>query len=304
LTLTQLTYIVAVDTHRHFGRAAEACHVSQPTLSAQIQKLEDDLGVVIFDRSFSPVRPTDLGARVIEQARLVLVERDRIGELLSEASDTVTGDLRIGIIPTLAAYLLPMVTAIFMERYPEINLVVEDMTTERILDALANHRIDMGLIATEEHRAGLESQALFDEPFVAYVGRNHRLASRKQIRPRDLVDEDIWLLQEEHCFRDQVLQICGQDPAHNNAAHIRFESGSLETLRHLVDRVGGITLLPYLATQYLDRKAKSNVRNFASPQPSRQVRTISRRAYARRPLIDAYAGVVRDVVQKPLSVDS
>lgn len=295
MTLTQLTYLVAVDTYRHFGRAAAHCCVTQPTLSAQVRKLEDELGIEVFDRSPTPVQPTDLGARVIAQARVVLEEGERLQALVLDAGTTVAGELRLGIIPTLATYLLPLVTDRFAQAYPAVDLVVHEMITEHILDALAADRLDAGLIATAEARPGLQEEVLFVEPFVAYVST--RPVPVGPMVPQDLAAESVWLLSEGHCFRDQVVQFCGGDAEARTSAPIRFESGNLETLRHLVDRVGGMTLLPYLATLYLDAAEQQQVRPFAVPRPHREVRCVHRRAYLKQPLVEAYRETVRAVVQ-------
>ena len=294
MTLTQLNYAVALATHRHFGRAAEACHVSQPTLSMQIQKLEDELGVTLFDRSYQPVQPTEVGERVIQQARIVLAERDRIPALVSEVAHRLEGELRLGIIPTLVPYLMPLVAGPFGERYPRIDLVVREMTTQPLLAALGEDELDAGLIATEETYHGLESRPLFREPFVAYVSPDHRFASKRLVDSSDLSLDDLWLLKEGHCFRDQVLQVCGQESQACGAMRsILFESGSLETLRNTVDSVGGMTLLPYLATLYLsDEQMEEHVKPFRSPIPRREISIVYRREYLKKHLIDAYVDVV------------
>jgi LysR family hydrogen peroxide-inducible transcriptional activator len=303
MTLTQLTYLVALATHRHFGRAAAACHVSQPTLSMQLQKLEDELGVALFDRSFQPVRPTEIGARVIEQARLVLAERDRIPALVSEAANRLVGELRLAIIPTLVPYLMPLVARPFAERFPQIDLVVQEMTTHHLVEAIAAGHTDAGLMATAESRRGLAIRPLFEEPFVAYVSREHALAGRTRLDPDDLSADDLWLLDEGHCLRDQVLQLCERVTREGERPRMRFQSGNLETLRHLVDRVGGMTLLPFLAARYLDNASRQHVRSFAVPAPTRTVHVIHRRASLKHALIEAFARVVTEEVM-PLLQDA
>jgi LysR family hydrogen peroxide-inducible transcriptional activator len=296
MTLSQLRYVVAVDTHRHFGRAAEHCFVSQPTLSAQIHKLEDELGLQLFDRSRKPVLPTDVGAKVIAQARVVLRESERIGELVTEARGEVAGELRLGVIPTLAPYLLPLVTGPFAARYPHVTVVIREMLTGSIVDHLATDRLDAGLIATAEERPGMVVQSLFTEPFVAYVGPDHPLAGAEVVEPQGLSLDDMWLLSEGHCFRDQVRDLCAQAAGSDRAQPIRFESGNLETLRMMVDRAGGVTLLPILATLPMSDAERHLVRPFANPVPQRDVRVIYGRAYLKRALIEAYVGVVTETV--------
>ena len=297
MTLTQLRYVVAVDTHRHFGRAARHCFITQPTLSAQIHKLEAELGLQLFDRSRKPVLPTDVGARVIAQARVVLRESERVGELVAEARGEVAGELRLGVIPTLAPYLLPLVTEPFAARYPQVTVVVRELLTDSILDHLATDRLDAGLIATAEERPGVVVRALFTEPFVAYVGVDHPLAAADTADPHALSLDDMWLLGEGHCFREQVRDLCAQATGTGSARPIRFESGNLETLRMMVDRAGGVTLLPYLGTLPMSDTARRHVRPFVKPMPKRDVRVVYGRAYLKRALIEAYVEVVTETVE-------
>lgn len=300
MTLNQLRYLVSIDAHRHFGRAAEACFVSQPTLSAQVRKLEAELGVEVFDRSFSPVRPTALGARVLAQARRVLAEADRIPALLAEASEVVAGELRLGVIPTLAPYLLPLLVPALKARHPALELVVSEWTTERIVEALEADALDAGLIATDEERRGLVLEPLFEEAFVVYLGRGHALEEAETVAPADLDPADLWLLAEGHCFRDQALGVCEQAGRHAERT-ARFAVGSLETLRLLVDSVGGVTLLPLLAVPHLGPEARRQVRRFSAPVPSRGVRLVSRRGGVRRALVEAVAGVLAETVPPVLA---
>jgi LysR family hydrogen peroxide-inducible transcriptional activator len=294
MTLTQLSYIVAVDTHRHFGKAAEQCFVTQPALSMHIRKLEEELGIQIFDRTATPIRPTDLGEQVIAQARVVLAEGERLREMLNEEKAEVAGELRLGILPTISTALLPLVSGVLAERFPRLELSVHELTTDRVYDALDRDQIDAGLIATPVTRPGLVTEALYDEPFVAYVNDHHRLAGKHSIRPRDLSQNDLWLLSEGHCFRDQVLQLCAKsdtDPAKRRRT-LRLESGNLETVCRLVDRVGGITLLPLLETVHMSKERRSRLRPFVAPVPSRQISTVTRLAYRKRTLLRAFSTAV------------
>ncbi len=300
MTLAQLRYFVAVDEHRHFGRAAAACHVSQPTLSTQLRKLEDELGVELIDRSHQPVVPTAEGERLIEQARTVLTARDRLATLADDIQDRVSGTLRIGMLPTLSPYLLPLVLPAMKEAHPEVTLILREWPTAEVLDALHTDALDVGLIATDEAGPDLYDTVLFTEPFVGYVARPHRLADRETLHPSDLSVDDLWLLSEGHCFRDQVLQVCGHTPT---GAHVpaRFESGSLETLVHLVRQSGGMTLLPRLATHHMpDAEREQYVVPFADPPPTRDVRLVGRRRHKQR-LVDAFVDTLQEVL--PDSVD-
>jgi len=300
MTLTQLSYLVAVDTHGHFGRAADACHVTQPTLSMQIRKLERELGVVVFDRSRVPVAATDLGKRVVDQARRVLREAARISDLLDEERGEVAGELRMGVIPTLGPYLLPRFLHALAARHPRLEIRVEELPTETILDRLRREELDAGVIATPEDADDFQHTPLFDEPFVAYVNRAHPLAAEAALRPEQLPRDDMWILSEAHCFRAQVLRLCegasGVGP--RCARGVRFESGNLETLKRLVESGEGLTLLPALAVggeaEAPGRGAR--VVPFAEPAPSRRVTLIRRRAYLKGHLARAFVGALLEAL--------
>ena len=306
ITLTQLGYAVAVDTHRHFERAAVACNVSQPTLSMQLRKLETTLGETLFDRRSAPVVPTDIGRVLIAQARVVLLEAARLGELRDAASGIIEGELRLGVIPTLAPYLLPAVLELLAERHPGIELVVREEVTESLLGALRVDTLDAGLVATTTELPGIVSRKLFQEPFVAYVGAAHRLAGRERISVTDLSADDLWLLADGHCFRTQVMSLCrqrnqGSAASHRNASRaaaplVRFDSGNLETLKRLVERGTGMTLLPALAAAELTTAAQRRLLiPFTDPVPGRAIRLVRRRHHVREHLVRALVRVVQDV---------
>lgn len=301
MTLTQLRYIVAVDTWRHFVRAAEECGVTQPTLSMQIRKLERELGVEIFDRARHPVEPTDLGRRIVAQARVVLAEAAALRELAEEAGGVVEGELRVGVIPTVAAYLLPRVLPPLGRRHGGLRLRIEELQTDQILEALEADRLDAGLVATSVDVAGVVERALYEEPFFAYVSEDHPAFGEARLHPESLRVDDLWLLHEGHCLRDQVLQLCGEEGrAAGGSARPRFESGHLETLKRLVETSGGMTLLPALALADLTPEQRRRVRPFADPSPSRTVRLVHRRTYLRQRRIAAFEEVVREVAAAEL----
>ncbi|WP_103020389.1 hydrogen peroxide-inducible genes activator [Salinibacter altiplanensis] len=282
MTLSQLQYLVALDTHRHFGDAAAACNVTQPTLSGQLRRLEDELDVELIDRSHQPVVPTAAGESIVNEAREVLAARDRLAATAAEVKDRVTGTLRLGMLPTLSPYLLPLVLPSLETAYPEVSLVLREWPTTEILDALRTDALDAALIATDEAGPGLHDRVLFTEPFVGYVAPSHRLADRESLGPTALSIEDLWLLSEGHCFRDQVLQVCGRAPSAPQAA-AQFESGSLETLVRLVRTSGGMTLLPRLATHHMPEAERATfVVPFADPPPTRNVRFVTRRRHKQR----------------------
>ena len=295
MTLAQLQYLDALDTHRHFGEAAAACNVTQPTLSTQVRRLEDELGVDLIDRSHQPVVPTAAGERVIDQAREVLAARDQLLDLAVAVQDRVTGTLRLGLLPTLAPYLLPFVLPALEETHPEITLVVREWPTEELLDALHTDALDVALIATNEAGPDLQDRVLFSEPFVGYVAPSHRLGGQQVLTPSALSLDDLWLLSEGHCFRDQMLQVCGAAPSTPQTA-VQFESGSLETLVHLVHHTGGMTLLPALAPCHMTRRTHDTyVIPFEDPPPTRRIRLAWRRPHKQQ-LVTAFAATLREAL--------
>ena len=297
MTLLQLTYLLALDKHRHFRLAAESCFVTQPTLSTQIQNLEAELGVTLFDREAHPVKPTRIGRRVIEQARAVLAETERLEQLVQEAAGEMTGELRVGILPTLAPYLLPLVIAPFARCYPGVALTFEELPAPAIADHIRRDLLDAGLVATDAVGRGIAEVPLFEEPLVGYVAPDHRLYDRATIRPADLHRDDLWLMSEGHCFRDQTLALLqGQAPGASEQNVVEFASGNLETLQRLVDRGHGMTLLPLLAVQVEGSHAPESVRPFAPPSPVRTVRLLHAQPLVKRRPVEALAAEIAAAV--------
>ena len=300
-SIAQLEYIVAIDTHRNFGRAAKSCHVTQPTLSSGIAKLEDELGIILFDRSAQPIIPTNDGIPVIEQARNVLAEMTKISVLASGAAKEIAGSLSIGIIPTLSSYLIPLFLESFAERHPKLRIEIREMTTEEISESLSKEALDVGILALPIEAPSLQAMPLFHEPFYLYVHEGHPYAKKKSINPAELDGKDMWLLEEGHCFRNQVLQACklrGKRPAMGN---VRFESGSLETLKRLVARGLGYTLVPHLAiaeSGEADESAK--IIKFTKPMPAREIGLIFRRLQLKRPAIEALAVAIKEHLPRSL----
>lgn len=299
----QLDYLLAVDTHRNFGRAARACHVTQPTLSSGIAKLEEDLGVTLFDRTVQPVMPTAAGVKVIEQARVAVSELERLKVVASGTQKELTGKLSVGVIPTISAYLLPLFLEDMASSYPKLSLEIREMTTGEITDALSREVIDVGILALPIEGHALQSISLFREPFYLFVHRDHHLSKNKLIQADDIDGKELWLLEEGHCFRDQVLKACnlrGRRPA---LANVKFESGSLETLKRLVAKGLGYTLIPHLAVdtaEAFDDVAK--VVKFSKPMPARDVGLLFRRAQLKRPAIDALADSIKKNLPRSLMV--
>ncbi len=296
ITLTQLEYIVAIDEYRHFATAAEKCFVTQPTLSMQIKKLEDELGVIIFDRSRQPVVPTDIGAKLIEQARTALSSTERIKEIIREEQQEVEGQLKIGIIPTLAPYLLPVFIGHYIRKYPSVKIEVEELVSEEIIRRLKHDLLDVGLFVTPYGDEKIVERPVFYEEMLIYAHPGHELLKQKDIRLKDIATPEIWMLGEGHCFRSQVVNLCAMSGMQHNSLPFNFESNSLETLMRIVDVEGGFTLIPELALQYMPESQKSQVRAFAENKPLREVSVIYSRHYAKQKLISLLSEEIRSVV--------
>lgn len=299
MTLTQLSYIVAVDKYRHFATAAQNIYITQPTLSMQIQKLEDELGVLIFDRSKTPVVPTAVGEQIIEQAKAILSGAKHIEDMVAVQDGKLKGSFRVGIIPTIAPYLVPLFLKKFIETYPDVKLVFEEALTGEVIQGLNEDHFDVGIIATPA--SSLFEEFLFLEPFLGYVNNQHKLAKKDNISLDDLYEEDLWLLNEGHCFRDQAMRLCKKDNEQRNKAPITFESGNLETLKRLVEQDFGTTLMPYLAMQEFDKRcATATVKEFEEPVPSRKIRLVYSREFLKQNLIQAFADIIRSSIPEAL----
>ena len=299
MTLVQLEYIVAVDTYRSFVGAAEKCFVTQPTLSMQIQKLEEMLNVKIFDRSKQPVIPTEIGSRIIEQARLVLQEGQKIKEIISSQQQDIVGELKVGIIPTVAPYLLPQVIAAMMEKFPDLKLLIWEYTTEDIIHHLKTGILDCGILATPLADNAITEIPMYYENFVTYISKNSKLFKKKNIDANDLEDENIWLLNEGHCMRSQVLNIC-RSTKDNRLQGLTYNTGSVETLIRMVDINNGATLLPELALADLSPKQLSKVRTFKSPEPVREISLVTHKNYIKKRMLNAFMDEILNVIPKAM----
>ncbi|EMR01651.1 hydrogen peroxide-inducible genes activator [Cesiribacter andamanensis] len=298
-TITQLEYLLAVDTHRHFAAAAEACNVTQPTLSMQIKKLEEELGVLVFDRSKQPVIPTEAGKALLLQARTVVQQHKKLQEIADGFKGQISGELHLGIIPTLAPYLLPYFAGAFAREYPQVKLLVQELPTEEIVHRLKKDQLDVGLLVTPLHDQSISERPLFYEEIKLYINPQHPLARHQEVSARQLSQPDMWLLAAGHCFRSQVLNLCQQKSAEGELP-FRFESGSLETLRRLVETEGGFTLLPELATEELPSERQELVHRLAQPRPLREVSLVYTRHYAKQRLLEALAQTILEYIPSRL----
>lgn len=295
MTLVQLEYIIAVDTWRHFAAAASHCFVSQPTLSMQIQKLEEELEVKLFDRSKQPVVPTETGAEIIEQARKILAERNLLLENLQHKKGVLTGELRIGIIPTLAPYLLPLFIQPFTRKYPGVKLIVNEMMTELIISRLRESKIDAGILVTPLQENGIREHILFYEEMMAYVSKKNAVYEKTYLLPQDIDPNKLWLLEEGHCFRSQIANLCELRKISKESSHFEYEAGSIETLRRMVELNDGITIIPELATLDMPLKQTQLIRHFKRPVPMREVSLVVHRNYVKEKMIEV---LKEEILQK------
>lgn len=285
-SLIQLEYIVAVDTYRHFAAAAEKCFVTQPTLSMQIKKMEDDLGVTIFDRSKQPIIPTDIGIEIIAQARIILEEAKGVDAIVENHTKNITGEVRIGIIPSLAPYLLPMFMNSITQAHPQLTIRVREMVTSDIEEALKKDALDVGILVTPLHDSAIKEDPLFYEQIEVYTSTNHGLAAKPKLGIKELAAPGLWLLSQGHCFRSQVLNLCSYHDTQRHSLPFEYESGSFETLIKMIDKHGGFTLLPELAVAELDEQRRMQVRTFVDMVPLREVGLVFTRGFAKRRILN------------------
>lgn len=298
MTLQQLEYIFAVNQFRHFAKAAEYCRVTQPTLSAMIQKLEEELDTRIFDRSQQPVCPTPVGIHIIEQAQNILVQANRIKNIIEEEKHSLTGTFKLGILPTVAPYLLPRFFPQLMKKYPNLDIRVVEMKTNDIKKALQTGEIDAGIVASLAGMEELQQTPLFYEQFFAYVSREDALFNNEVIRTSDLNGEQLWLLDEGHCFRDQLVRFCQMKSA--RASQLAYHLGSMETFMRMVESGKGVTFIPELAVLQLGDAQKELVRSFAIPCPTRQVVLLTNKNFIRHTLLEVLVKEIKLSVPKEM----
>jgi LysR family hydrogen peroxide-inducible transcriptional activator len=287
MTLTQLEYVLAVSKHKHFGRAAESCFVTQPTLSMQLQKLEDELQITIFDRSKSPIKATEEGVLIINQAHKIILEQKRMFSLIEETKVELTGDFKLAVIPTLSPYLIPLFIQNFVKQYPKVNLQIQEAKTEDIIKMIKRDEVDAGLLATPLHEKNIEERVLYYEPFYLFVSNKHPFHKKKKIKEEELDIDEIWLLNKGNCFRDQVLNICAQTKSSTSNNPINFESGNFETLKNMVLKGFGYTILPHMAAKQLSSTHKKLLKPFKSPVPTREISLVFNKDCLKKRAIDA-----------------
>ncbi|MUU77572.1 LysR substrate-binding domain-containing protein [Winogradskyella endarachnes] len=296
MTITQLKYALAIAEHKNFTKAAEKCFVTQPTLSTQIQKLEDELDIIIFDRGKKPIELTEVGRKIVFQARNIVNEADRIQDIVDQQKGFIGGEFRLGIIPTVMPTLLPMFLKNFIKKFPKIKLKIEELTTEEILTRISDGHLDAAIAATPLESDNIKERVLYYEPFVAYIPENHRLRENKTIEVADLDIDDMLLLEDGHCFRDGVINLCKtfKDQMDDN---FQLESGSIETLIKLSNEGMGMTLLPYLHTLDVNENFSKHIRHFKEPSPAREVSIIYHKSELKMQIINALHEVISGIIR-------
>ncbi len=300
MTITQLKYVLAVAEHKNFTVASEHCFVTQPTLSMQIQKLEDELDIQIFNRSKKPIQLTDIGLKIVEQAKTIVDESNRITDIVDQQKGYIGGEFKLGIIPTIMPTLLPMFLKTFVKKYPKVHLIIEELTTEEIIKKLTEGHIDAAIAATPLENEAIKERVIYYEPFVGFIPKNHRLFEHKTLKINDLELDDILLLEDGHCFKESVLNLCATFKK-QTTAHFHLESGSFNTLIKLSKENLGMTLLPYLHTLDLNENDATHLREFNTPAPAREVSLIYHKSQLKMQLIESLKGVIDSVIRGAIS---
>ena len=298
MTIQQLEYILAVDHYRHFAKAAEHCRVTQPTLSMMVQKLEDELGIKIFDRTKQPVQPTMAGKKILAQAQTVVRQAALIKDIVMEEKHSLKGSFRLAVLPTIAPYLLPRFLQHLAEQHPELDIRILEMQTAPTLEALTKGEIDAAIIANAPTETHLQGTLLYYEEFFGYVSRNEPIFRNDILRTADINDERLWLLDEGHCFRDQLMRFCQREKVKLRQAAYRL--GSLETFMHMVESGYGMTFIPELATLQLCPEQLELVRPFAIPRPTREIYFVTRHDFIRHALSKILTEHIQDAVPQSM----
>jgi LysR family hydrogen peroxide-inducible transcriptional activator len=292
-SIVQLEYMLALEEYGHFGKAAEACYVSQPTLSMQIQKAELELGVQVFDRSTNPITLTEKGKSLLEQARLVVGSHEKLIRIAMSQKDEIAGDFSLGVIPTLAPYMLSWFLSPFSKRYPQVKLSIKEKTTERVIEELERGTLDAALVALPLNHMKISEQPLFNDPFFVYASPGDPLL-KKKIIPRNLLNnERVWLLSDGHCFRSQMLEVCSLEKSENALSNVSFEGGSFETLTRLIQESEGYTLVPLTFARQLHQDEKKWIRPISKPTPTREIGLAYPNSSWKMDIIEAFSKVLQ-----------
>lgn len=295
MTLQQLEYIIALDTYRHFVTAADKCYVTQPTLTMQVKKLEDEIGIQIFDRSKKPLTPTKAGERIVQKARDIIRDVEQLKDLVSSEKDDLSGTYRLGIIPTLAPYLIPLFLPYFKKHFPETKLIIRELQTLNIIKALKKDELDVGLVVTPLDELSLNETPIFYEPFLLFHPEGHHLSGQQKVNSSQLNGSELLLLEEGHCFRNQALNVCGKNEA-TQFEGFQYKSGSIETLKNMAKKGLGYTLVPELS---IDINVEGKwLKRFEKPEPVREVSLVTHKSFNKKLLVNALHDSILEMVPK------
>lgn len=303
MTITQLEYVVAVATYKSFVAAAEKCFVTQPTLSMQIHKLEQELNVRIFDRGKHPIAPTEIGEKIIEQAKIILSNVKKVPEIIQQSQGAIEGTFKLAVIPTIAPYILPKLLETHAQLHPDLKIKVTEMQTDEIIEKLKMNEIDCGLLSTPLEDDQIKEYPLFLEPLIGYFGKDDPALKKRMITPKDINLEDIWLLNEGNCLRNQVINLCSKqlETIQQNKPY-RYESGNVETLKRMVDRNGGLTILPELATFEFREDDMEYIRYFENPQPAREISLVTNKLFVRISVLETLQVEILNIIPESMRI--
>jgi LysR family hydrogen peroxide-inducible transcriptional activator len=303
MTITQLEYVVAVATYKSFVAAAEKCFVTQPTLSMQIQKLEEELNVKLFDRNKHPIAITALGESIVAQAQVILAECEKIYELIQNQQNHISGTFKFAVIPTIAPYILPGLLEKYSANYPDVKLQVKEMETDQIIRALRNNELDAALVSTPLEENDLKEYPLFQEPFVAYFSGEEAALKKRLVTPNDIAMDRLWLLNEGHCMRNQIINLCSENIQQLQATKpYKYESSNIETLRRMVDKNKGLTVLPELATHEFNEDQMERIRYFEDPEPVREVGLVTNGHFVKLTILQTLMDEILGLVPEKMRV--
>lgn len=303
MTLTQLEYLVAVATYHSFVAAAEKCFVTQPTLSMQIHKLEDEFGVKIFDRNKHPITTTEIGALIVQQAKIALSEAKKIDEIIAQNKKEIAGIFRFAIIPTIAPYILPQLLSDYLSKFPKLKLEIVEMQTNDIIRALVNNELDAALVSTPLENSDIKEYPLFYEPLVAYFSKKDKVLQKRMVNINDIQLQHLWLLNEGNCLRNQVLNLCSES-IHKIQGEkgYKYESSNVDTLRKMVDLNGGVTIIPELATFELPEDAQDHIRYFEESEPVREISLVTNKHFVKMSILQTIMDVILAHIPEKMKV--
>lgn len=302
MNLQQIEYLIALDKHRNFSIAAEKMFITQPALTIQIKNLERELGVEIFDRNKKPIIPTEIGRELIKHAQVLLRNTDKLKDIVAEFKADITGELKIGIIPTVAPYIVPKFVNTFMDKYPNVKLIFSEIISEDILFKLKDGTLDAGVLVTPFPMENTLVFPLYYEKFFTYVSKSHPSIKKKSIATADLELQDLWLLKEGNCFRNQIINICTKDVEYNQEGKFKYESLSIDSLMKIVDNSNGITVIPEFAKELLSKENRNMVKPFSDYQPIREVSLVIERTFLKRTLIQKLHDEIKASVPKKMLI--